>query len=454
VVVQTTRWYVCLFVTDNTYQSEAAGPLPAPADPLRAPAEAAPDSFADGTGEAGPPTAKASLWGRNFRLFFAARAVAVFGEGMVPVAFAAALTGAGYPDASVGYTLGAWTAAFALFVLFGGVLADRFTARRMMIIADLLRLPGAAVLAVSFSTGSPPLWSVYALSALSGVGSALFQPGVASTIPRIAPDVQRANAVIRVVEALMVMAGPAAAGLLVAVSGAGAVFAVNGACFAVSAVCFTLMRLPSVPADDVRRESLGRELVGGWREFRSRSWLWGVIAIWTVHGLMVGGPMVPLTATLVTGDHGSTTYGILMTVQGAGSAIGGLLAVRLRPQRPLASGALALLGLPVFLVLLGTGAPVPLLYAGALIEGAAFAFWLVMWSTTVQTHVPQDALNRMHAYDVAGSLLMMGVGRTLSGPVAAEVGTERVLLAGSGVALLVVAALLLVRPIRTLRRVG
>ncbi|MFH9722976.1 MFS transporter [Streptomyces sp. NPDC017254] len=414
-------------VTDNTYKSEAAERIPAPAEPP-------------------------ALWNRNFRLFFVARGVAVFGEGMMPVAFAAGLLGAGHSGATVGYALGGWTAAFALFVLFGGVLADRFTARRMMILADLLRLPGAAVLAVSFTLGSPPLWAVYSLSVLSGVGAALFQPGVASTIPRIAPDVQRANAVLRVVEALMIMAGPAAAGVLVALWNAGAAFAVNGTTFAVSALCLTLMRIAPLPSDSLRRDSLGAELAGGWREFKARTWLWGVISIWTVYGLTVAGPMVPLTASLVTEDHGSATYGVLMAVNGAGSAVGGLLALRLRPRLPLAAGAVALLGLPVNLTLLGLGAPAALLGAGQFIGGAAFAFWLVMWSTSVQTHVPQEALNRMHAYDVAGSLLMMGVGRTLSGPVAAVVGAQEVLLTGAGIAVLVVGALLAVRPIRTLPR--
>ncbi|MFF9068051.1 MFS transporter [Streptomyces sp. NPDC014891] len=414
-------------MTDNTYKSEAAERIPAPAEPP-------------------------ALWNRNFRLFFVARGVAVFGEGMVPVAFAAGLLGAGHSGATVGYALGGWTAAFALFVLFGGVLADRFTARRMMILADLLRLPGAAVLAVAFALGAPPLWAVYALSVLSGVGAALFQPGVASTIPRIAPDVQRANAVLRVMEALMIMAGPAAAGVLVAVWSAGASFAVNGVTFAVSALCLTLMRIAPIPSDALRRDSLGAEMAGGWREFRARTWLWGVIAIWTVYGLTVAGPMVPLTASLVTGEHGSAVYGVLMAVNGAGSAVGGLLALRLRPRAPLAAGAVALLGLPVNLALLGLGAPVALLGTGQFIGGAAFAFWLVMWSTSVQTHVPQEALNRMHAYDVAGSLLMMGVGRALSGPVAAAVGTEEVLLTGAGIAVLVVGALLAVRPIRTLPR--
>ncbi|MFB7518132.1 MFS transporter [Streptomyces sp. NPDC056144] len=419
-------------VTDNTYKHETPARIP--------------------TGQPIPSRPSPKLWNRNFRLFFTARAVAVFGEGMVPVAFAAGLLGAGHPGSTVGYALGGWTAAFALFVLFGGVLADRFTARRMMILADLLRLPASGVLAVTFTLGSPPLWAVYALSVLSGMGAALFQPGVASTIPRIAPDVQRANAVLRVAEALMTMAGPAAAGVLVAVWNAGAAFALNGLTFAVSALCLTLMRLPPIPSDKARRGSLTSELALGWREFTSRSWLWGVIGIWTVYGLTVAGPMVPLTASLVTAEHGSATYGVLMAVNGAGSATGGLLALRLRPTRPLAAGAIALLGLPVNLFLLGTDAPVGALVAGQFIGGAAFAFWLVMWSTAVQTHVPQEALNRMHAYDVAGSLLMMGVGRTLSGPVAAAVGTETVLLTGAAIAILVVTSLLSVRPIRRLPR--
>ncbi|MFD5327138.1 MFS transporter [Streptomyces sp. NPDC127092] len=432
-----------MLVTDNTYKDTTDRSEPADRIPLPG---------AEPAGPRAPGAVPGTLWNRNFRLFFVARAVAVLGEGMIPVAFAAGLLGAGHSGASVGYALGLWTAAFALFVLVGGVLADRFTARRMMITADLLRLPGALLLAVTFALGSPPLWAVYVLSAVSGVGAALFQPGVASTIPRIAPDVQRANAVLRVVEALTTMAGPALAGVLVAVWSAAAAFTVNAATFAVSAVCFVLMRIPPAPADGVRRGSLLSEMALGWREFRARSWLWGVIAIWTVYGLTVAGPMVPLTASLVTEEHGAAAYGVLMAVNGAGSAVGGLLAMRLRPVRPLAAGAVALLGLPVNLLLLGTGAPVPVLYAGSFLAGAAFAFWLVMWSTSVQTHVPQDALNRLHAYDVAGSLLMMGVGRTLSGPVAAVVGAQEVLLAGSALAVLVVTALLAVRPIRTLPR--
>ncbi|WP_405892879.1 MFS transporter [Streptomyces sp. NBC_01527] len=394
------------------------------------------------------------LWNRNFRLFFIARTAALFGDGMIPVALTAGLLGAGRPHSSVGFALAAWMGPLALFVLFGGVLADRFTPRRMMIIADALRLVGATVLAISFATGNPPLWAVYALSSVAGVGAALFQPGVASTVPRVSLDVQRGNAVLRVSEALMTMAGPAFAGLLVGLASAGAVYAANASTFAVSGVCLFLLRLAPRPADEAPRGTFVAELVDGWREFRARSWLWGVIAIWTVYGFTVMGPMLPLTAVEVTEAHGSGTYGVMMAVNGAGSVVGGLLALRLRPRRPLAAGAMALTGVCVNLVVLGLEMPVFALGVGQFVAGAVFAFWLVMWSTTVQTHVPPEALNRLHAYDVAGSLLMLAAGRALAGPVADAVGASEVLLAGAVINALVVGVLLAARPIRRLERIG
>ncbi|MGW3641667.1 MFS transporter [Streptomyces sp. NPDC005134] len=394
------------------------------------------------------------LWNRNFRLFFIARTAALFGDGMIPVALTAGLLGAGRPHSSVGFALAAWMGPLALFVLFGGVLADRFTPRRMMIIADALRLVGASVLAISFATGNPPLWAVYALSSVAGVGAALFQPGVASTVPRVALDVQRGNAVLRVSEALMTMAGPAFAGLLVGLASAGAVYAANASTFAVSGVCLFLLRLAPMPSDEAPRGTFVAELVDGWREFRARSWLWGVIAIWTVYGFTVMGPMLPLTAVEVTEAHGSGTYGVMMAVNGAGSVLGGVLALRLRPRRPLAAGAIALTGVCVNLVVLGLGMPVFALGVGQFVAGAVFAFWLVMWSTTVQTHVPPEALNRLHAYDVAGSLLMLAAGRALAGPVADAVGASEVLLAGAVINALVVGVLLAARPIRRLERIG
>ncbi|WP_416069719.1 MFS transporter [Streptomyces sp. AK02-01A] len=412
-------------------------------------AHAIPESIAR-TSPSGAEPAGPTLWNREFRLFFLARTVARFGDGMVPVALAAGLLDAGYGASSVSFALGAWMVCFAGFVIVGGVLADRFTPRRMMVLADGVRLVGTAVLAAAFVTGSPSLWLVYGLSGLSGLGAAIFQPGVASMLPLMAPDVQRGNAVLRVAESLTTMAGPAVAGALAGFGGPGMIFGVNAATFGISGLCLFLIRMESVAP--VVGEGMLAELIGGWREFRARSWLWSVIAVWSVYGITVLGPITPLEAVVVTERHSSAMFGLMMTVGGAGNAVGGLLAMRLRPRRPLFAGTFALFGVIANVLVLAYDVTVPVLAAGFFVGGVSLAFWLVMWSTTVQTHIPNEALNRLHAYDVAGSLIMLAVGRALAGPVAEAVGLREVLVAGAVINVGVCGVLFAVPAIRGLTR--
>lgn len=202
---------------------------------------------------------------------------------MAPVALAAGLVWSGHGAGSVGAVLAATAACFAGFVIFGGVIADRVDNRLMMIWTDLVRVVVQAVMAGLFLTGHLVVWQICLLSAVNGVCAALFQPGLPTLIPRIAADVQGANGAIRTVESLMTMAGPAVAGVLVGLTEPGGVFVAHAVTYLASAVCLALLRLPvadrSVPA---KENSFRSDLVQGWRELRSRTWLWGAIAIWMV----------------------------------------------------------------------------------------------------------------------------------------------------------------------------
>ncbi len=151
-------------------------------------------------------------------------------------------------------------------------------------------------------------------------------------------------------------------------------------------------------------------------------------------------------------EHGPRVFGLLNAAFGVGTACGGLLAIRIEPRRPLAAGALAMLAFPLFPVGIAAGLPVPLLMVALLVAGAGSTFWSVMWATSVQTQVPGEVLNRIHAYEVAGSVCMAPVGAALAGPAAEAFGARAVLVAGGVVGVLVVAALLLARPIRELGR--
>src|SRR4051794_27372395 len=106
---------------------------------------------------------------------------------MLVVAAALAI-GRVYGSTGVGFVLAAWTIPFLGTILFGGVLADRLSARPLMIGADLVRVVAQAVVATAFFLGTPSLWLLIACSAVSGGAAAMFQPGVNSMVPLVALD--------------------------------------------------------------------------------------------------------------------------------------------------------------------------------------------------------------------------------------------------------------------------
>ncbi|MFD6316031.1 MFS transporter [Streptomyces nigra] len=397
------------------------------------------------------------VWSRDFALFFGARAVAQLGDTMLPVALAAGLLQHGHGAGAVGAALASTSAAFAGLIVFGGVVADRFDTRRLMIGADLVRVCTQSLAAALFFSGHVVLWQICVIGFVNGAAGAVFQPGVAGTVPRLATDVQGANGAIRIAEAVAQLAGPALAGVLVGFASPGGVFAAHAATYTVSAVCLLLLRLPPrVRTGAARALKGGRafraDLVEGWREFRSRTWLWGVIAVWCLYMITVWGPTTPLVAAEIVQDHGARSYGLVNSALGAGTVVGGLLALRLRPRRMLRAGAFGVFAFAAFPVTVGAGLSVAAMAAGAAVAGVGMAFWSVMWATSVQTQVPADVLNRIHAYDVAGSLAMMPVGQSLAGPAAGVFGPDHVLLAAGGMSFVVAASLLCVPAIRGLVR--
>ncbi|BEL05607.1 MFS transporter [Actinoplanes sichuanensis] len=402
-------------------------------------------------GEQPPTTLPDRLWTRNFTLFFGARTVSLLGDTMLPVVTALAV-GAVYGVSGVGYVLAVWTAPFVIFVLLGGVFADRVGARTMMIGADLVRIVTQGVLAVAFLTGTPPFWLLLSTSFLAGVAAAMFQPGVNGMVPLVAADPQRANGTLKMADAATQVGGPVLAGLLMVAAGAGTVYAVDAGTFLLSGLCLALIRLPS-PVRARQPSTVLADLRRGWSEFRSRTWMWSVILIWVVFGIAVFGPYVPLASRLIGDRLGDVAYAWVMAGLGAGTVLGGLIAIRLRPPRPLAAGGLALTGFVFIPLTVTLDLPLPLIMAGHLVGGMAWAFWSVMWSTSVQTQVAPDVLNRVTAYEVAGSVAGVAVGQALVGPTVELIAPRTLLTVSTAVSILVCAALLLTPAIRTLRRV-
>ncbi|GAA1978733.1 MFS transporter [Catenulispora subtropica] len=392
---------------------------------------------------------------RPYRLFFTARVTSALSDAMIPVGLAVAALSAGYGAGGLGLVLAAQVGMFVVFVMVGGVFADRFGPRRQMIGADVLRfvLQGTLAAYLAF-VGHPPFWFFLLGSLVHGTATGMFQPGLGSVLPAIAPGrVQEASGLLSSSAALTAVIGAAAGGGLVAVGGPQTVFLVDTVAYGVSAVCLLRLRLASPPEREVAQH-WRQDIVEGWREFRSRTWFWAVIVVFALMSLVAFGPFFVLSISVLTTRHGSTAFGVMLALEMAGGVLGGLSVARVRPQFPLRTAFLLAIPMALPMVTIGVDAPLAVTGAAMFVSGWTRSMELVLWTTTGQTQIPPAILNRLYAYDVAGCTSLLAVGQALSGPEAALIGERGALLLSAAATVIGCAALLAVPAVRRLRAVS
>src|SRR5215469_2424897 len=116
------------------------------------------------------------LAARDFRCFLAGYTTSLLGTSMSSVAIAFAVLDRGGTATDLGYVFAAAIVPQVLFMLAGGVLADRLGRRPVMLSADAVRCCAQAVLAVAVFAGRPPVWVFVVLAAAVGSGDAFFTP--------------------------------------------------------------------------------------------------------------------------------------------------------------------------------------------------------------------------------------------------------------------------------------
>ena len=370
---------------------------------------------------------------RQFRLLWTGQAVSAFGDGLFPIALAfAVLELTGSPEA-LGIVFTAVLVPRVVLVLAGGVWADRLPRQRVMLGADLLRCATQAATAVVLLTGSGGLWTLVALAAVYGAGDAFFAPAVTGLVPEtVQPSgIQQANALLSLTRSATFLAGPAVAGVLVAMVGPGWAFAVDAATFAVSAVFLARMRLPRAPR--APRASFAAELRAGRREVTGRTWVWTSIAFFSIWNVALGPLLVlgPLVAQKSLG--GAASWGVIVACAGVGSLVGAAAALRLRPRRPLATGLLLFGACALEPALLARPFPTAVVAAAGAVGFGAAAFGNALWFTALQEHIPSESISRVSAYDWLGSLVFKPAGYAVVGLLVAALGTRSTLLLSAAV---------------------
>ena len=392
---------------------------------------------------------------RQFRLLWLGQATSTLGDGLVPVALSFAVVGTLNRSATaLGVVLAAHILPLVLFVLVGGVWADRLPRQMVMLVSDVIRCAVQATLAVLLLSGAAQLWHLVVLIAIYGTAEAFFQPAATGLVPAtISPQrLQQANALLGLSRSIAFVVGPAIAGVIAATTNPGIVFVVDAATFAVSATSLALLRLPRSRREGSARASSPTSRAG-WHELVAHTWLW-VIVVWASTFLcIVVAPFLTLGPVIAKESlGGAAAWGIIAAGWGAGSLFGGLLALRWKPARPmLACSILVLLYAPA-VALLALRAPAPVIAAAQAIGGIGMGFFGAVWQTTLQQHVREEALSRVSAWDWMGSFAFFPLGFILAGPVSNAIGISTTLWISAGYLIVSTLAVLLVPSIRNLRR--
>jgi predicted MFS family arabinose efflux permease len=392
---------------------------------------------------------------RRFRLLWLGQATSTLGDGLVPVALSFAVIQTLNGSATdLGIVLAAHMLPLVLFVLAGGVWADRLPRQMVMLVSDVIRGGVQATMAILLLSGSAELWHLVVLVAIYGTAEAFFQPAATGVVPATisAERLQQANALLGLSRSTAFVIGPAVAGVIAATTNPGIVFVVDAATFAVSATSLALLRLPRSRREGERKSFLA-DLKGGWHELVAHTWLWVIVA-WaaTYLGIVVAPFMTlgPIVAKESLG--GAAAWGLISAGWGAGSLAGGLLALRWKPVRPMFTCTLLVLLIAPAVALLALRAPAPLIATAQAVGGAGMGVFGAVWMTTLQQHVREDALSRVSAWDWMGSFLFLPLGLVVAGPVSELIGISTTLWISVTWAVLSTLAVLLVPSVRNLRR--
>ncbi|MGW0431589.1 MFS transporter [Micromonospora sp. NPDC003197] len=355
---------------------------------------------------------------RAFRLLFLGRTLSSLGDAVIPAALALAVLRATGSTSALALVLACATVPKLLLLPLGGVVADRFDARRIALVTDLVRCAAQLLVGVELLSGDPALMPIAVASAVTGCASAFAMPTRSPLVAGLVagPGRQQANSALAAASSGTQLAGPALAGALIWAAGPGWAFVLDAASFAASAALLSLIRIGRTP---IERRSLRADLLEGWAEVRSRDWYWtSLLAHAAWNG--VAAVLLTLGPAVAINKLGGEQMWVLILQAGAIGLLGGsLLAGRARPKRPVLVANLGLATYALPLALLAAGAPAPAVITAYGIAMAALGFLNPVWHTVVQREIPPHVLARVTSYDWLVSLAATPVGYALA-PLAAS----------------------------------
>src|SRR5215472_5658339 len=374
---------------------------------------------------------------RNFQLLFGGQTISVIGDALYMVALPWLILTTGGSAQELVIVLAAYGIPRAGCMLVGGWLSDRLRPRRVMLLADAVRLLLVGLLALIALGGHPTLWQLCAIAVPLGAFGGAFLPASQSILPDTLSknDLQAGNGLMMASMQGANLVGSSVAGVVVAAFTAGMALAIDAATFLVSAVSLALMRGTKRAMPGTGKEGAGQEnpaasiqeqgvQVSFWHFLRTSRLMQITLLLFIVISLVSGGLIEVALPALVHGPmHGSASgYGLILAGWGAGSLVGSIFAGMLGKRKH--KGLIILLGgliVSAMIALLPVWG-VPGAVVCMLIGGIANSGFTVLFFTAIQLNIPSHLMGRIMGLLMFSSFGMYPLSVALAGVLSNQVG--------------------------------
>ncbi len=383
----------------------------------------------------------------EYRLLISAVSILILAEGMWTVVMTLQVIALDDDPTSLSLVATCMGVGLVAFVLIGGIAADRFPQRAIIILVEAVNFAAVAAVAVLGVIGELRLWHMAVAAFMLGVGAAFFFPAYSAYLPRILPAEQllAANGVEGAIRPTLQQAiGPAVAGVLI-----GATFPTLGSITVATLLGIALLLLIATrpvqgpPAAEVQRSHPLTDLRDGLRFVAQTRWLLWTVLFASVFVFAVIGPIDVLLPFIARErfEHGERIYGFILAAFGIGSALGALaVSSRRLPKRYLTVMMLMWGPGALPLVVVGWTDSFALMAVAVFIVGVTDGAGSVIWGTLLQRRVPPAMLGRVSSLDFFVSLAFLPLSMAVAGPLSKVVSMQTIFLV-AGIAPVALAAI-------------
>jgi len=310
----------------------------------------------------------------------------------------------------------------------------------------------AATSAISLIAGFSSVWLLALMGGLFGILNAIWWPAMSGVLPEILPKekLQEGNAVIGLMTNIGYIIGTLGGGILVSTVGSGWGLLVDAISFFIAGVI--VWNLPLIGKIKEKSPGIIHDLVVGWREFISRSWVIAMVISFSLIN-MAFESMLSVLGPLNFSDPvtGPRAWSYNLAGLTVGMLLGGIWVLKVKIGRPLYLAMVLVALSAIWDFALAFDYSLPLTVIASIFSGISVEVFMVTWNTSLQSHVPEESYSRVSSYDTLGSFGIAPLGIVVAGPLAMHFGVNTILFATGAITLVASVASLLVPSVRNLR---